>query len=170
MNGQFASRFGSESLTSVWQAAGSADFRPLVPARVEGAQSSKSTWARAAARRNARALGERGASPRAVPTAEGTVSPAIGREDAVRYIELLDRRLFRLRTALTTQNAALALVMLRSLGSVSESVGAEELTALAASMEGHVSAGDFAPLRGALSDLVTLVAAAKAALTARAAA
>ncbi|MFH5824918.1 hypothetical protein [Georgenia sp. AZ-5] len=90
--------------------------------------------------------------------------------DAVRCIELLDRRVFRLRSALAARDAVRALVSLRALHGVSESVGAAALAELTAQVEPALRQRDFRAARAALSDILTLVAATKATLVGCAAA
>ncbi len=73
------------------------------------------------------------------------------------YVELLDRRLFRLRAALRGNDCTRALVATRALCGTAGSIGATDLDALTASIEPWIRRSEFRRASAALSTISALV-------------
>ena len=79
-------------------------------------------------------------------------------EQAAYFAELLDRRLFRLRMALRGTDVTRALIATRALCSTARSIGANDLDALAVSIEPWIRRGEFRRASAALSTIERMVA------------
>lgn len=84
------------------------------------------------------------------------------------YVELLDRRLFRLRSALRGDDSTRALVATRALCGTASTIGATDLDALTASIEPWIRRDELRRASAALSTIAALVADAQLALRNRA--
>lgn len=80
------------------------------------------------------------------------------------YIELLDRRLFRLRSALRSNDSTRALVATRALCGTASTIGATDLDSLTASIEPWIRRDELRRASAALSTIAALVADAQLAL------
>lgn len=80
------------------------------------------------------------------------------------YIEVLDRRMFRLRAALRSNDSTRALVATRALCATASSIGATDLDALTASIEPWIRRDELRRASAAVSTIASLVADAQRAL------